>query len=96
MLKNEQVVGYTVYQLRGDYYAPEQPVIYVRQYYIEREYRRRGLGRAAFQELVDKNFPEGYDAISLDVVATNPEGQQFWEQLGFVPYFTAMKRDLYR
>jgi GNAT superfamily N-acetyltransferase len=92
ILEDGQIIGYAVYQQRGDYYNPEQPVIYVRQYYIERTHRRRGLGRAAFQELIDRRFPTGYDAIELDVVATNPGGQQFWTKLGFAPYFIAMKK----
>ena len=92
ILQDGQCVGYAVYQPRSDYYNPDQPVIYVRQYYIERTHRRQGLGRAAFQELIDSRFPTGYQAIALDVVATNPVGQAFWEKLGFAPYFISMKR----
>ena len=94
ILEKGQIAGYAIYQLRADYFYPEQPVIFVRQFYIEREHRRRGLGRAAFQDLIDKRFPEGYDAIALDVMAANTGGQQFWTKLGFATYFVAMKRDV--
>ena len=80
-----------MYQQRGDYYYPDQQVVYVRQFYIEREHRRRGLGRAAFHPLMQTRFPKGH-AVTLDVVATNPAGQHFWLKLGFAPYFIAMKR----
>ena len=90
-LEREQVVGYAVYQQRGDYYYPDQQVVYVRQFYIEREYRGQGLGRAAFHLLRQSRFPEGFP-VALDVVSANPAGQQFWSKLGFSPYFTAMKR----
>lgn len=88
--EREQVIGYAVYQQRGDYYYPDQKVVYVRQFYIEREYRGQGLGRAAFHALSHHRFPEGCP-VALDVVATNPAGQQFWSRLGFSPYFMAMK-----
>ncbi len=91
ILEHDQVVGYAVYQQRSDYYYSDQQVVYVRHFYIEREHRRRGLGRAAFQMLMQTRFPEG-QAISLDVVATNPAGLTFWSKLGFASYFTAMKK----
>ncbi len=70
ILEHEQVVGYAVYQQQGDYYYPDQQVVYVRQFYIEREHRGRGLGRVAFHTLMQTRFPKGY-AVTLDVVATN-------------------------
>lgn len=91
VLEREQVVGYAVYQQREDYYYPDQRVVYVRQFYIEREYRGQGVGRAAFQALRQSRFPKGFP-VALDVVATNPAGQHFWSKLGFSPYFVAMKR----
>ena len=91
VLEHDQIVGYTVYQQRSDYYYSDQKVVYVRHFYIEREKRGRGLGRAAFQMLVQTRFPKGH-AITLDVVATNLTGQSFWSKLGFTPYFIAMKR----
>jgi GNAT superfamily N-acetyltransferase len=90
ILEHEQIVGYAVYQQRNDYYYSDQQVVYLRQFYIERGHRRRGLGRAAFAALKQTRFPKG-QAVTLDVVATNPGGQHFWLQLGFEPYFIAMK-----
>ncbi len=92
-LSDGQMIGYSVYQERKDYYYPEEAVIYIRQYYIERSHRRLGLGKAAFQILIDTRFPKDIQSIALDVVATNSEGQNFWRKIGFNEYFVAMKME---
>lgn len=80
-----------MHRIQSDVYDPDQQVVYVRQFYIEREHRRRGLGTTAFAALQAARFPAA-QTISLDVLATNPSGQRFWERLGFEPYFVSMKR----
>ncbi len=82
-------MGYAVYTRRPDEYRPEQTVVYLRQFYIERQQRRRGLGRRAFTLLAQTDFPAGC-RVEIDVLATNPVGQQFWAALGFMPYSAAM------
>ena len=86
-----RIIGYAVYQQRADDYEPSQPVVYVRQFYIERERRGQGLGRRAFAQLAKERFPPGATLV-LDVLATNPRGRQFWESLGFHTYCTTMTR----
>ena len=86
-----QRVGYSVYRVQADEYYSDQQVVYVRQFYIERQHRRRGLGTTAFSVLQEARFPE-IESIALDVLATNPSGQRFWEHIGFEPYFVNMKR----
>ena len=93
-LHDGQVMGYSVYQERTDYYDPKEAVIYIRQYYIERAHRRLGLGKAAFQILIDTRFPKHVQSIALDVMATNSAGQNFWKKMGFNEYFIAMKKEL--
>ena len=93
-LHDGQVIGYSVYQERADYYDPNEAVIYIRQYYIERAHRRLGLGKAAFQILIDTRFPKGIQSIALDVMATNSAGQNFWKKMGFNEYFISMKKEL--
>ena len=93
-LHDGQVVGYSVYQERTDYYDPNEAVIYIRQYYIKRSHRRLGLGKAAFQILIDTRFPKDVQSIALDVMATNSAGQNFWRKLGFNDYFFSMKKEL--
>ena len=93
-LHDGQVIGYSVYQERTDYYDPNETGIYIRQYYIERAHRRLGMGKAAFQILIDTRFPKDVQSIALDVMATNSAGQNFWRQMGFNEYFVSMKKEL--
>lgn len=86
-----RIIGYAVYQQRADDYDPSQPVVYVRQFYIERERRGQGLGRRAFAQLAEERFPPGATLV-LEVLATNPRGRRFWESLGFHEYCTTLKR----
>lgn len=90
--KNEKLIGYLLYQQREDDYFPEQRIIYVRQFFVQRAYRRRGIGREAFEMIVNEYFPSDAQ-IMLDVLATNTEALRFWEDLGFARYSTALKRD---
>ena len=83
-------LGYAVYTVQQDYYYPDQEVVYLRQFYIDRPMRRRGIGAAAYELLAKERF--GSREVSIDVLATNPDGQKFWNRIGFTPYFTAMKK----
>jgi ribosomal protein S18 acetylase RimI-like enzyme len=85
-----QVVGYALFQIGADYYDPVVPEVYIRQFFIRREHRSRGLGRQAFDLLARQCFPTGA-RVHLDVLATNPNGQRFWESLGFQSYSTALR-----
>lgn len=87
--ENEVSVGYVVYQIRRDEFFPEQTEVYVRQFFIERDQRGRGLGSAAFKLLRETRFPAG-SRITLEVLATNPKGFKFWSRVGFQPYYTMM------
>jgi GNAT superfamily N-acetyltransferase len=89
---NPRPIGYTVYQHRHDDYDPSQPIVYVRQFYIERDWRGRGWGRRAFALLARERFPAG-STITLEALASNPGGYRFWASLGFTDYCVTMKRD---
>jgi ribosomal protein S18 acetylase RimI-like enzyme len=86
-----EVVGYVLYRQETNEYNVAQQIVYVRQFFVKRTYRRRGIGRAAFEQVVAQLFPP--DAvIILEVLATNLQGRAFWERLGFEPYFTTYRR----
>ena len=90
--KNEELIGYLLYQQREDDYHPNQPMIFVRQFFVQRAYRRRGIGRQAFEQITEQYFPS--DAkVMLDVLATNSEALRFWEDLGFTRYATSLQRN---
>jgi GNAT superfamily N-acetyltransferase len=82
--------GYMLYKEGGDDYFPEQPTIYIRQFFIERNKRGKGIGESAFKLIVEKYFPESSE-LSLDVLESNPRGRRFWEKIGFKPYYTTLK-----
>ena len=57
-----------------------QPPVYLRQFFISREERRKGYGRCAFHGLL-KHL--GVHTIHIDVYVWNQAGIRFWESLGF-------------
>ena len=87
-----RVVGYSVFHIGADYYNPAFPEVHLRQFFIARDVRGRGLGRLAFGLLRSEWFPADAQ-IHLDVLAANPRGERFWESLGFQKYSTAMRID---
>ena len=61
--------------------------IYLRQFYIDREYRRKHYGKQAFYMLLDfLNTTE----IDLDVLPDNEIGLEFWKSLGFKSKYISM------
>jgi GNAT superfamily N-acetyltransferase len=86
-----EVAGYCLYQQRQDTHFPEQVVLYVRQFCIERSLRRQGIGRTAFERLSAVCFPD--DAtLELEVLAHNMAGRAFWASLGFAPVCLTVQR----
>jgi GNAT superfamily N-acetyltransferase len=87
--EGDTAVGYAVYQFRRDMYEPDEVVVYLRQLYIERDKRSRGLGSRAVKLLAQTRFPAGC-RIEVDVLASNPRVAKFWAQAGFQPYCTTL------
>lgn len=87
----EAVVGYVLYRMETDATNVTNLNIHVRQFFVKRAYRRRGIGRRAFEQVVATHFPPNA-TIVLEVLAGNLQGQSFWERLGFEPYFTTYRR----
>ena len=90
LLESDVIVGYVVYQIRRDEFFPDKTEVHLRQFYIERDQRGRGLGSAAFKMLRKTRFPAS-SRLTLDVLASNPRGNNFWARVGFQPYYTAMQ-----
>ena len=63
--------------------------IYLRQFFISPEYRRRGAGTAAFQEYVAQAV-RGRRLV-LEVLESNRIGQSFWRSLGLIPYSSTLE-----
>ena len=72
-LEDERVLGYALVK------HTVKP-LYLRQFYIEREYRRRHCGKQAFMLLLEY-IKE--DVIDIDVLPWNEGGRLFWQSCGF-------------
>ncbi|MBM3643602.1 MAG: GNAT family N-acetyltransferase [Alphaproteobacteria bacterium] len=62
---------------------------FLRQFYIARDRRRSGLGRAAFALLRGEVWPRGVP-LGLDVLSGNARGFAFWRSLGFRDHATRL------
>lgn len=89
MRRSEQLVGYALYQVREDEYT-QAPEVYLRQFFVKREHRGQGLGRAAFQQFVRVLVPPGA-VVVLQVLEANPRARRFWESVGCRPYCTTLR-----
>ena len=75
------VVGYALVK------DTEKP-LYLRQFFIEREFRRKHLGRQVFQLLIDYLRA---DTINIDVLPWNERGLHFWQSCGFAETCISMQ-----
>lgn len=65
---------------------------YLRQFFIYREYRRKGYGKTFFTELLKEL---GERTIDIEVLSWNKTGIRFWENLGFLPRSIYMRYHRY-
>lgn len=76
-------VAYALYRLEPD-------GIHLRQFFVERSERRRGLGRAALSVLRQEVWPA--DArITLEVLVGNRSAAAFWRAVGFRDYAVVLE-----
>ena len=61
--------------------------LYLRQFYIDRTYRRKHYGEKAFHELLKLLQ---VDTINIDVLPWNEGGLRFWGKMGFTPTCISM------
>ena len=73
-----EVVAYALYR--------EQPAeIYLRQLFVVRHCRRRGIGRAALEILRSKIWPKN-KRLTVDVLVHNATAIAFWRAMGYQDY----------
>jgi GNAT superfamily N-acetyltransferase len=85
LFEDEQgAVGYALYKREPEW-------VYVRQFFIQPERRRQGIGRAAWAWLRENPWREA-PRIRLDVLVGNTSGIAFWRSLGFEDYCITMER----
>lgn len=72
-------------------YRPVEGGIYLRQFFVSRDHRRRGIGKAAIQILLAEIWPPD-TRITLDVLVQNQRAAEFWKALGFSEYAITLER----
>ena len=80
-MAEDVIVGYALVDRTSD-------PLYLRQFYITREQRRKHYGKSAFEALLE--YLET-DRIDLDVLPWNEAGVAFWKSLGFSEQYVAMR-----
>jgi GNAT superfamily N-acetyltransferase len=79
----DQLVGYAVW--RADEHGS-----YLRHFFICRDQRRRGWGRAAMQLLCSDVFPKDRP-VNIDAAVGNKAGIAFWHAIGFEDFSLGME-----
>jgi len=83
ILVEKAPVGYLLFEQRSSHPdSRDRESVYIRQFFIAREVRRKGYGASAFRIFLKTIVPSEV-GVRLNVKTSNPSGQRFWESLGF-------------
>lgn len=80
---NGQADGYALFRR-------EKEFIYLRQFFVRRQRRRNGIGKAAIAWLRTNLWKES-QRVRLDVLVGNHVGREFWRSVGFHDYCLTME-----
>jgi ribosomal protein S18 acetylase RimI-like enzyme len=72
------VVAYALYREQAE-------EIYLRQFFVAPEYRRKGVGRKAMETLRSRIWP-GNKRLTVEVLAPNTAAIAFWRAVGYKDY----------
>lgn len=64
--------------------------VYLRQFFMDRSHRRKGLGRDAVQLWLSEIRPR-HKRVWLEVLINNEQGRKFWAACGFGEYAVTMQ-----
>jgi GNAT superfamily N-acetyltransferase len=82
--ENDQTVAYSLVSVDED-------SAYIRHFFVLHEHRGGGVGRRAIEILFRDIIPPSM-RVTLDVLASNRGGHQFWRSVGFTDYAVRMER----
>lgn len=82
---DDTVLVYALYRLEPDY-------IYLRQFFVSRDHRRKGIGRRAIRMLQSEVWP-GDARIRVEVLVGNDVARNFWKTVGFAEYAIIMETE---
>lgn len=78
VFSDEEPVGYALFKR-------EESSIYLRQFFVRRDFRRRGIGHMAFNRLRRDIWPSDI-RLTVDVLCQNTGGVAFWRSVGYQDY----------
>ena len=81
--REDRVVAYALFR-------PEGSSAYLRQFFVDREFRRDGIGRQAMQVMLAGILKE-FNRVYLEVLSNNPRAYAFWKAVGFQDYAVTME-----
>lgn len=74
----DEPVAYALYKREAD-------LVYLRQFFVRRDMRRKGLGRAAMALLTTQIWPKDI-RLTVEVLTANEAGVAFWRSVGYHDY----------
>jgi GNAT superfamily N-acetyltransferase len=80
-----QLVAYALWREEPDW-------VYMRKFFVARDYRRRGIGSQAVRRLTGEIWPPG-KRIRVDVLIGNQPALEFWRAAGFVDYLITLEME---
>ena len=83
-LDENAVVAYALYR-------SDDSGIFLRQFFVCRDGRRKGHGRAAMALLLGRIWPAGA-TVTLEALVTNRTAIDFWRAVGFDDYALTLRR----
>jgi GNAT superfamily N-acetyltransferase len=78
-----QLVAYGLWRDEPDW-------VYLRQFFVARDCRRRGIGAQAIRVLADEVWPAD-KRIRVNVLIGNRPALEFWRAVGFVDYLITLE-----
>jgi len=70
----------------------ERDWVYLRQFFVARDSRRRGIGSRAVGRLSGEIWPRG-KRIRVNVLIGNQPALEFWRAVGFVDYLISLEME---
>lgn len=71
-------------------YREEPALLYLRQFFVCRDQRRRGIGRAAMEILFSNVWPKN-KRLTVDVLTPNHAAISFWRAVGYRDYALSLE-----
>jgi ribosomal protein S18 acetylase RimI-like enzyme len=79
--KESKVVSYVLYRNHPDH----DDTIYLRQIFVKRESRRRGIGREVMNVLMNEIWPKE-KRLTVEVLSHNQVARRFFQSVGYREY----------